>query len=190
MQAVCDGCAMTQSASASLMRNSAWRPGAFSKRDTWAARASSSRRMDRGPPKLVHRNRMPDVRRRWVSYPRPCPSPAASAALPFVQDLAPVACSSRRQQPTRSQTQPPSAALSKIAPQSNCPGVDQLRNTGRSKISGKSKHSVGYVRSSEAVTFGPNPHRQRFCTMAGFRALKNHNFSRLGVHHFWSEPLE
>jgi len=74
----------------------------------------------------------------------PCPSPAASAALPFsVQDLARLPLLAQTGSQRGSQTQPPVGRLEQDrAAIGTALALIKLRNHGRSKISGKSKHSV------------------------------------------------
>jgi len=115
--------AMTQSASAfAHCANSSWRSGHFQNATTWAARPDPHRQLGSRPTNNLCTGSHARRARRWrLHIPKAMPITAASAALHFVQDLAPVAALAQTGSQRGSQTSLRSAALSKIAPPSELP---------------------------------------------------------------------
>jgi len=113
---------------------------------------------------------MPDVRRRWrlISQGH-AHHPLRQQLFHFVQDLARLPLLAQTGSQRGSQTQPPVAALSKIAPPiGTALALIKLRNhRPLKKYLGRANTLLWYVRSSEGLTFGLKPAQTTvFGTMA------------------------
>jgi len=149
--------AMTQSASASLMRNSSWRSGAFSKRDNVGCEARSSPSMGSRPTNNLctgsHARRAASLA---SSYPKAMPITRCVSSSSISCKILPGCRSSRRQAANAEvQTQPPVGRLEQDrAAIGTAPGVDQTsQSPAAQKYLGRANTLLWYVRSSEGLTF-------------------------------------
>ena len=174
---------MTQSASASLMRNSSWRSGAFSKRDNVGCEARSSPSMGSRPTNNLctgsHARRAASLA---SSYPKAMPITRCVSSSSISCKILPGCRSSRRQaanaevRPSRRAGDPRPSTGSRR--HRNCPGVDQTsQSPAAQKYLGRANTLLWYVRSSEGLTFGLKPAQTTVLYHGeAFRASKIMNF--------------